>query len=129
MIGKIKQQLGTAAQGRKAQKAAGLVKKYGAITALNLTVMVGTILLAPATVYAADGLSWGDIYNAAKSIGGLLAAIGLVGVALRRLGGPIAEAIPFLASDQFIVSAFIGALLLLNVESVVGFMGLSIPGS
>jgi len=129
MIGKIKQRFSTVAHGEKAQNAAGFVKKYGAITALNFTVMVGTVLLTPANVYAADGLSWSSIYTAAKSVGGLLAAIGLVGVALRRLGGPIAEAIPFLASDQFIVSAFIGALLLLNVESVVGFMGLSIPGS
>jgi len=129
MIGKVKQRFSNAAQGQKAQKAVGLVSKYGPITALNLTVVVGTVLLSPATVCADTGLSWGAVYNAAKSIGGLLAAIGLVGVALRRLGGPIAEAIPFLASDQFIVSAFIGALLLLNVESVVGFMGLSIPGS
>lgn len=128
MAKSIKQRIGNAAQG-----VLGFVKQYGAVTALNVAV-VGVTVLANATPVLAqpvadEGLSWGAIYEQAKLIGGLLAALGLVGVALRRLGGPLAEAVPFLAQDNFIISAFIGALILLNVTTIVSFMGLPTPGS
>lgn len=129
MIGKMRQRLSSVVRGEKAQKVVGFVKTYGPMTALNLAAVVGVVLLSPMTVLADSGLSWGNIYEQAKIIGGFLAALGLVGVALRRLGGPIAEAVPFLASDQFIISAFIGAIILLNVTSIVSFMGLPAPGS
>jgi hypothetical protein len=110
------------------------VRKYGAVTALNVAVVAATLLMSATPVLAqptaqGGGLTWGAIYEQAKILGGILAALGLVGLALRRLGGPLAEAVPFLAQDNFIISAFIGALILLNVTKIVTFMGLPAPGS
>ena len=129
MIGSIGQRIN-----RTARKMLSFVRKYGAVTVLNVAVVAATLLMSTTPVLAqpmvqSGGLTWSAIYEQAKIVGGILAALGLIGVALRRLGGPIAEAVPFLAQDNFIVGAFIGALILLNVTKIVTFMGLPAPGS
>jgi len=129
MIGSIGQRIN-----RTARKMVSFVRKYGAVTVLNVAVVAATLLMSTTPVLAqpmvqSGGLTWSAIYEQAKIVGGILAALGLIGVALRRLGGPIAEAVPFLAQDNFIVGAFIGALILLNVTKIVTFMGLPAPGS